>query len=139
MLSRRELSSAQVRERLARRGFEPDEIEDALARLEEAGAVNDWRVAVAVARTRAVVRRQGRARVGRELSAIGLPSDAIDRALEEVFGSLDEDALIEQALSRRLRGTASLDDPRVERRVFAALFRQGFDADAIRRVMRKRS
>lgn len=138
MLARRELSAAQVRERLARKGYEAAAVEDALGQLAEAGALDDRRVALAVARTRATVRGQGRARVARELAAIGVSGDAADAALDDVYGALDEDALIDAALTRRLRGAASLADPRVERRIFAALFRQGFDADAIRGAMRRR-
>ena len=50
MLSRRELSEAQIRTRLARREFEADEIEAAVERLRLDGTINDRRVALAAAR-----------------------------------------------------------------------------------------
>ena len=138
MLARRELSTAQIRERLARREFTPADIDDAVSRLAATGALDDLRVARAVARTRANVRRQGRNRVVRELAVIGIPREIAERVIAEVFGELDEDALLEQALSRRLRGTMSLHDPAVRRRLVAALVRQGFAPSAIMRTMRAR-
>ena len=138
MLSRRELSVAQVRDRLARRGVEAPVAEAAIARLREAGILNDLRVARAVARTRANVRRQGRSRVIRELAVIGIPRETAERVIAEVFGDLDEESLLDEALERRLRGPVSLADPAVRRRVFAALVRQGFAPNAIMRAMRGR-
>jgi regulatory protein len=138
MLARRELSTAQVKERLARREFTPADIDDAVARLVAAGMLDDLRVARAVARTKASVKRQGRSRVVRELAVIGIPREIAERVIAEVFGDLDEDALLDQALSRRLRGTASLGDPATRRRIFAALVRQGFAPPAVLRAMRDR-
>jgi len=45
MLARRELSEAQIRQRLARREHEPDLIDEAAARLKEERALDDVRVA----------------------------------------------------------------------------------------------
>ena len=51
MLGRRELSEAQVRQRLARRGHEPDSVDAAVARLRQERAIDDTRVAEAIVRT----------------------------------------------------------------------------------------
>jgi protein involved in polysaccharide export with SLBB domain len=51
MLARRELSEARVRERLRRKEHGAEAIDAAVARLREAGAVDDRRVAVSAART----------------------------------------------------------------------------------------
>jgi regulatory protein len=139
MLARRELSVAQVRERLGRKGFDADAIQAAVSRLIADGTLDDVRVARAVARTRANVKRQGRSRVIRELATIGIAREVAQQVITEVFGDLDEDALLEAALSRRLRGSVSLSDPAARRRVFAALVRQGFSAEAISRAIRRRT
>jgi len=137
MLARRELSTSQIRDRLTQRGFARDAIDEAVSRLTANGMLDDARVARAVARMRAQVRRQGRRRVARELAVIGIPEDLARHALDEVFGDVDEDALLEQALSRRLRGSMTLDDPAVRRRLVAALVRQGFAPGAVMRTMRR--
>jgi regulatory protein len=138
MLSRRELSSVQVRQRLARRGFESDAIDGAIARLQASGALDDRRVALAAARTRVQVKRQGRGRVQRELSAIGVDHAVARDALAEVFDGLDEQVLLEQALEKRLRRGQDPADPAVARRLFGALVRQGFAPGAVQRALRSR-
>ena len=136
MLARRELSTAQIRDRLKQRGFTREVIDDAVSRLTANGTLDDARVARAGARTRAHGRRQGRQRVARELTLIGIPEEIAAQAMAEVFGELDEDALLEQALERRLRGI-SLSDPGARRRIVAALVRQGFAAGAVIRALRQ--
>jgi len=138
MLGRRELSIAQVRERLARRGWTETAIEPAIARLAASGALDDARVARACARTRAGVKRQGRDRVLREIEALGIAREVARTAVDEVFGALDEGDLLKAALEKRLRARMSLSDPAVQRRLYAALVRQGFDAHAVRRAIRER-
>ena len=65
MLARRELSEAQVRQRLARRGHDPESIDAAVARLKGERAIDDARVAEAIARTETAAKRRGRLRVSR--------------------------------------------------------------------------
>jgi regulatory protein len=139
MLSRRELSSVQLRRRLARKGYEPDAVDTALVRLAESRALDDRRVALAAARTHAHIKRQGRDRVAREISALGIGDDVAREALDEVFGALDEEALLEQALDKRLRSRLDVRDPAVQRRLFGALVRQGFGAHAVGRALRARA
>jgi regulatory protein len=138
MLGRRELSAAQVRERLARRGWTEAAIEPAIARLSSSGALDDARVARACARTRAGVKGQGRGRVLREIQALGVARDVARTAVDEVFGALDEGHLLKAALDKRLRGRMVLTDPAVQRRLYAALVRQGFDAQAVVRAIREK-
>ena len=51
MLARRELSEQQVRQRLARKQYSQDDIDEAVARLRAERAIDDQRVAEAIART----------------------------------------------------------------------------------------
>jgi regulatory protein len=138
-LARRELSVAQLREKLTRRGYAVHAVNAAISQLLDAGALDDERVARAAARTSAQVKRHGRTRVARELAAIGIARETADRALADVFDAVDEQALLAQALARRLRGSTSLADPAARRRVFAALVRQGFAPGAVQQAIRVRA
>jgi regulatory protein len=138
-LARRELSETQVRSRLVRRQFDPTEIEEAVARLRQEGALNDSRTALACARTEAFVKRHGRRRALRQLNALGIAREVAGAAVAEVFGELDEDALIQQALNRRLRHDQTLEDPATIRRVHRFLLSQGFDAARVHAAMRNRT
>ena len=138
LLARRELCEAQVRTRLARRRFDPDDIEAAIARLRNERALDDRRTALAFARTEAHIKRHGRLRALRQVETIGIARDVARAAVAEVFGDLDEDFLIEQALERRLRHDTSFEEARTVRRVHRYLLAQGFDAARVHAAIRNR-
>jgi|PlaIllAssembly_1097288.scaffolds.fasta_scaffold338833_2 regulatory protein len=140
LLARRELSEVQVRERLARKAFERPAIDEAVARLRRSGAIDDLRVATAAARTEALVKRRGRLRIRRHLAEIGIAADTIARALEDVFSAIDEAAVIEAALGRRLRGPrARIEDAAHFRKLHQHLVRQGFQPSAVTALLRRRA
>jgi len=137
MLARRELSEAQVRTRLARKEYEPDEIDDAVARLRRERALDDHRTALACARTEVRIKHRGRARVLRQVESLGIARTVARAAVAEVFGELDENALLEQALERRLR-RGPLTDVAAARRVHRYLLGQGFDPARVSSLIRGR-
>ena len=100
-LARRELSERQVRERLARREFDEESIDAAVARLKTERALDDRRVALACARSAVRLKGRGRERVRRSVESLGIPRDLARAAVDEVFGEIDESALIERALDKR--------------------------------------
>lgn len=139
LLSGRELAEADMRRRLAVRGFGAATVDAAVGRLTGTGALSDARAVRAVARTLVQVKRRGRIRARRELEARGFRPDDIAAALGEVFADVGEDDLIERALDAKLRGR-SLDagDLAGQRRVFAALVRRGFRPSAAAAAVRRR-
>jgi regulatory protein len=139
MLARRELSEAQVRTRLARREFESEDIDSAVARLREEQALDDRRTALACARTEAHVKRHGRRRALRTVESLGIDRGLARDAVAEVFGEIDEDALIRSALDRRLRAGAAIEDDAVARRMHRYLLAQGFDAGRAQAAIRRRA
>ena len=138
MLARRELSETQIRQRLARRGYDADAIDSATARLKTEGALNDERVAGAIARSEAGLKRRGRLRVRRAIEQAGIARAIARRAADEVFAGIDGDELIEEALTRRLRGRDHVEDQREAARLYRYLVAQGFDGDRVSQVIRKR-
>ena len=138
LLARRELAEMQLRARLSRRKFDQEDIDDAVARLRHDGALDDRRTALACARTEVRLRHHGRARVLRQLEALGIARDVAREAVAEVFTELDEADLLEQALDRRLRRGLALTDPLVVRRMHRYLVGQGFDASAVIGLLRRR-
>jgi regulatory protein len=138
LLSRRELAEAQIRTRLARRKFDADDIDAAIARLRGERALDDRRTALACARTEVRLKQRGRLRVVRQIEALGIARDIARDAVAEVFAELDEAAVLEQAVDRRLRHGTSLDDPAVFRRVHRYLLGQGFDPSSVTNALRRR-
>ena len=129
LLSRRELSTAQLRDRLSRRRFPAEEIDQVIARLTADRTLDDVRVAVASARLEAAVRRRGRRRVLQRVRQLGISEATARAAVDQAFGDIDESALLDAALARRLRGrSAGALDAKAMARVVRALVAQGFDA-----------
>ena len=137
-LTAREMSEAQVRARLAEKGYTDTAIKPAIERLLEERTIDDRRAATAVARTEARVRRHGPHRVMGKLIAMHIDRELAKDIVRELFGDEDEDALIDKALERRLRGnTDRLKDPKERQKLVAYLVRQGFSASAASAAIRR--
>lgn len=139
LLARRELSEWQIRARLRRREFDDGDIDEALQRLREEKALDDGRVARAYARTEANVRQRGRDRILRGLQAMGIAPSIARTAVNELFAEVDESALLEQALQRRVRHGADVTDRRTVGRLHRYLVAQGFDPAQVSDLLRRRS
>jgi regulatory protein len=138
MLARRELSEAQVRQRLARKQHDADAIDAAIERLRAERAIDDARVAEAIARTETSIRRRGKLRVRMQIERAGIGKAIARQAIDAVFDSLDDDALIEAALQKRLRGRDTIADDREFQRLYRYLAAQGFESDRILRLLNGR-
>ncbi len=135
LLSARELSETQLRARLARRQFDPDDIDAAVARLTADRTLDDRRVALALARMESAIKHRGRARVIQKVRQAGISAALADEAVREGFEAVDEGELLARALERRLRGQAVRDlDERGRARIVRGLMAQGF---ALERILKK--
>jgi regulatory protein len=143
MLARRELSEAQVRQRLTRRGHEEEEIDAAISRLREERAIDDLRVAEAIARTQIATKGRGELRVRRQIEQAGIAAATARRVARDAFAEIDADQLLEASLRKRLRGRTQIADDDELRRLHRYLIGQGFDGDrvisALNRHKRRRS
>jgi regulatory protein len=138
MLGRRELSEQQVRQRLARKEYQPDEIDEAIARLRAERAINDQRVAEAIARTETSMRKRGKLRVRMQIERAGIAKETAKAAIDEVFEAIDDEALLESSLRKRLRGRDTIADDREFQRLFRYLVGQGFESDRVMQALRAR-
>ena len=138
MLARRELSEKQVRERLMRKGHDADEIDAAVERLKNERAIDDARVAGAIARTETTLKRRGKLRVAQQIARAGIGSAAARQALDETFETLDDEALLAAALARRLKGDRQIADDREFRRLYRYLIAQGFESDRVIKALSAR-
>ena len=137
MLARRELSEMQVRTRLTRREYPREHIDAALVRLREERAIDDARTARAIARTAVSTRGHGKRRVRMQMEAAGIDQAIASAAVDEVFNEIDVNALLQAAVTRRLRGRPGVTDAREAARLFRYLIGQGFEADRVMEALRK--
>ena len=139
-LTARELSGAQVRTRLADRGYSSGAIDAAVQRLIDNRALDDRRAAMSVARAEVRGRGRGPGRVMGRLLHMRIDRDLAKEVVREVFGDTPEDDLLEAALNRRLRGRPErLADPLERRKLVAYLIRQGYSASSAARAVRSKS
>lgn len=122
LLSFRPRSSAEVRQRLTRLGFDEQVIDCVLGRLLRSGLVDDNRFAKDWAENRNEFRPRSRRALEYELRQRGLDRAAIDQALE----GLDEDALAVQAARKYARKLNHLPLADFRRKLYGFLARRGF-------------
>lgn len=137
LLSIRELSEAQLRIRLKRREIDAGDIDAAIARLKTDRTLDDRRVARAIARMESAIKHRGRARVIQKIRQAGIDDDTAQDAVREVFEEVDEQALLDRAFERRLRGKTPADlDEKGRARIVRGLVSQGFSFDAALKKLR---
>ena len=137
LLSRRELSVKELRDRLKDRGHPAEEIDRAIDHLLETKGLDDERVARAYARTASNVKGRGRLRIMRELSAMGIAKGTASEAVAEVFADVDERALIGKALQKKMRGRPRIANVAEHARLYQYLMRQGFTPAGISAALKK--
>ena len=137
MLAARELSEAQLRQRLSRRGHGADDIDAVVDRLKADRTLDDSRVAGVIARSEVGLRKRGKLRVRRRIEAAGIASALAQRAVDEAFRDVDADALMSAALDKRLRGRDSIEDDREFQRLYRFMIGQGFEPDRVLALLRR--
>jgi regulatory protein len=132
LLSARELSEAQLRTRLKRREIDDEDIDAAVSRLKADRTLDDRRVALAIARMESAIKHRGRARVIQKVRQAGIDGEIAEQAVQAVFEEVDEDALLDRAFEKRLRGKTPSDlDEKGRAKLVRGLAAQGFGLDAI--------
>jgi regulatory protein len=134
LLAVRPRSRRELRSRLLRAGFDPDEVDGELERLEAVGLVDDEEYARRVAEHEITVRLSGRRAIVSRLAARGVDRETIDRALEEA-GVPDEERAFELARGRARR-LSGLAPEQAFARLVAFLGRRGYDLGLARRAAR---
>lgn len=132
-LGRRERTVLEMRRFLEGKRIEPSAIDEALARLEQEGYLDDARFARQFAEDKRLLDEWGADRIERRLLALGIPQGLVCDAV----AARDRGGELEAACALLQRRFPALnDDPRERRRAYGVLVRKGYDQelawDAIR-------
>jgi SOS response regulatory protein OraA/RecX len=135
LLTGRSLTVGELVRRLRRRGYEPDSIAEASARLAELGLLDDRRTAAAWAGNAVQARGLGPRRLREGLAKRLLPRELIEETVADLFGSGGEERLASAALGRWERVKGPAVDPESRRAAYAHLRRRGFSGAAARAAL----
>lgn len=134
LLSGRDRTVKEMRERLSGGGFEDHTVDLVVQRLEELGLLDDVRLANDWVAERSSRKSLGPAALSRELELRGVPADVIADALASVADGEETKA---RELAARLVGRyADLNPARQAARLQGALARKGYSEEAILEAVR---
>jgi regulatory protein len=122
-LRRRELTSAELTAWLGNRGFGTDEVETAIARLTEAGELDDERFARGYAEDKRELRGWGAKRIRETLRSRGITSRLLEQALEPD----SHGAQVERARGLLVQRGQPLAEPPDRARALGFLTRRGYE------------
>ena len=136
LLSYRPRSAAELRRRLARKGFDAEVVDACVEALGGVGVVDDAAFAESLVRDRVRLRPQGRRRIRQELRAKGVDEETASAAIDEVMEGEDASEIdLARAAAARWKPRPGEERDRARRRLHAFLARRGFGGDAVRAVL----
>jgi len=133
-------SSGELREKLRRRAQSPEDVDAVLAKLKEAGYLDDRRFAEAYAAARLQDQGLGKMRVLRDLRQRRVAPKLAEQVTEQTYQQTNEADLIEEFLRRKYRGKQLGEFFSVEKNLAAAFRRlryAGFSAGQSIRVLKR--
>jgi regulatory protein len=138
LLAVRWRSRQEIRRRLRSAGFEPEDVEQALEDLENAGLIEDHRFARELVRDQVGRRLVGNRSIRANLLQKGVAREVVDQALEEAGGEAERAGKLARRRARRLAG---LEADAAYRRLYGLLLRSGYGQgtarDACRAALRE--
>jgi regulatory protein len=137
LLSYRARSTAEVRQRLARKGYQEGQIEAVITRLAEQGFLDDRAFARAWVEGRLALHPRGRYGLSSELRRKGLPKEIIEEVLDELVTEEGESAQALDLARKRAGAMAGLERPAFFRRLRGFLARRGFPSGVVGQVVRQ--
>ena len=140
VLGRRALSTGELREKLKRRASLAGDVDSVLARLKEAGYLDDRRFAESFAAARLSGERFGRTRVIHDLRHRRVAPVLAESTVHKVYQGVDEEALIEDWIRRKFRlapREGLLQDEKDMASAYRRLVRAGFRTGEIVKVLKR--
>ncbi len=136
ILARQDRSEQELRIKLKERGFEPEIIAEALAKLRSYGYLDDGRYLMNATRRLATTRGWGNRKIAATLKGKGFTREQIGAALAEARSEMDEVGALRQLIAKERRKTPEWDE-KIKRRLFLRFVSCGFAPAEILRIMKE--
>lgn len=128
LLSRRSHSSAELQQKLNRKGYSADEIAAVLTEFSARGYLNDDEVALRWAQGLARNKCWGRAKISAYLAQKGISRETVDRVQRQVWQEFSEETVARRAFQKRFTAAKAAPSPA---KAAAFLKSRGFSAAVI--------
>ncbi len=135
LLATRSYTVRKLKDKLKVRGYLPDEIEQAIVKLQEKNLLNDERFAEGFVRTRLESHPRGRMALARDLQARGVAGSLARSVANAAVDNDQEFELARELVERKSGQYAGLDKLTRRRRLTALLARRGFRPDVISKIL----
>jgi regulatory protein len=135
LLASRSYSTRKLKDKLKLKGYEAEEIEQAIQKLKAKNLLNDARFAEGFVRTRIESHPRGKGALIRDLVTRGISGATAKQAVNENLDGDREFELARELLRRKSKQYASLDPETRKRRLTALLARRGFRPGTIFKVL----
>jgi len=137
LLSYRIRSRREIGEKLEKRKMSIEAVEATLAKLEQAGYINDSVFAKTWINERIEIHGYGRQRIRSELLSKGINAEVIEVELDRAYGAEKEECAALELAEKRLPRYAGLEPAVVRRRLTQVLLRRGFSAQMAQKVLKE--
>ncbi|UCE20129.1 MAG: RecX family transcriptional regulator [Gemmatimonadota bacterium] len=137
LLSYRDRSCREVRDRLQDKGYDADIIDRVVQALKRSHLLDDERFALEWGRNRLMKNPMGARLLSQELWKKGIPQGIIDRAIEHLYDEMDEVRLATSAIENRRARYKELESHKAYKRLSDFLARRGFSWDVVREVLQE--
>ncbi len=131
LLSYRQRSVKELSERLENKGFSRNAVLNAVERLQEAGYLDDSKLALSLKMKAQEAKLLGRAGARQYLLQMGVPREQADEALAD-YDELQSAMRLIERKTRALRGSP---DYKLKRRIADILRRRGYSAETVRKSL----
>lgn len=134
LLAVRPRTMKELRQRLKRKGYQQDEVEETLQALKESKVLDEEEFAESFIKGK-MRKLYSRSWIKRELVRTGLPEDDVEALLDEFY---DEKEVLSKLTERaKLVFNQLKDSERARRRIYAFVIRHGHSPDIAKKVLYK--
>jgi len=135
-LGRRSHSVAQLKEKLSRKGFSPEETKAAIDWLIEKKLLDDSAFAESFAQDKLAIYRHGRRLIYYQLLQLGISRQLAEKTLSGLDPKSERQAALD-LLESRLKRWSNLEPMVKKRRALGLLSRRGFPGELIRSLLKR--
>ncbi len=135
LLSYRDRSEKELRERLRRKGFSEETIQHVISHLNEKGFINDEKLALSLKRVAEEVKLLGTQGIRLFLQRRGLSERIADNVLED--NDSDEVTRAKKLVDKKLRTMGNYSDEEIKKKIWRTMVRKGYSFDTIKQIIKE--